>query len=233
MVSRVWRAHGAWRACHVPGVRLSSQEWRADRLQGPKGCDKRRRWRRAALWPARANHGLGCRQSAPRRVWVLAALALGLSAASASASPTDDCNQVRDLKRQMRGCSAYIRQGNGAPQNLATAYLNRANIFARRRDYAHAFADYAAAISHDPLNPLIFYNRGNAYFDSAQYPQAIADYSRAIALDNGFTLAYLNRGLAHEREGENEAAVADYRQVLSLDPTAGVARRRLQRLQSQ
>ena len=164
---------------------------------------------------------------------MLVALALCLPAASACANPTDDCNQVRDLKRQMRGCTAYITQGMGAPQNLATAYLNRANIFARRRDYPHAFADYAAAISHDPLNPLIFYNRGNAYFDSAQYAQAIADYSRAIALDNGFTLAYLNRGLAHERQGENEAAVADYHQVLSLNPTAGVARQRLQRLNSQ
>ena len=162
-----------------------------------------------------------------------AAFALCLSAASAYASPTDDCNQVRDLKRQMRGCTAYIGQGIGAPENLATAYLNRANIYARRHDYAHAFTDYDAAISHDPFNPLIFYNRGNAYFDIAHHGQAIADYSRAIALDNGFSLAYLNRGLAYERQGENEAAVADYRQVLSLDPKAGIARRRLQRLQSQ
>ena len=162
-----------------------------------------------------------------------AAIALCLSAALADASPTDDCNQVRDFKRQMRGCTAYIRRGMGAAQNLATAYLNRANIYARHHDYAHALTDYAAAISHDPLNPLIFYNRGNAYFDIANYAQAIADYSRAIALDNGFSLAYLNRGLAYERQGENEAAVADYRQVLSLDPNAGIARRRLQRLQSQ
>jgi tetratricopeptide (TPR) repeat protein len=164
---------------------------------------------------------------------MFAAFALCLSAASAYASPTDDCNQVRDIKRQMRGCTAYIRQGEGAPENLATAYLNRANIYARRRDYTHAFTDYDAASSQDPLNPLIFYNRGNAYFDIAHYRQAIADYSRAIALDNDFSLAYLNRGLAYERQGENEAAVADYRQVLSLDPKAGIARRRLQRLQSQ
>jgi tetratricopeptide (TPR) repeat protein len=164
---------------------------------------------------------------------MFAAFALCLAAAPACATPTDDCNQVRDLKRQFRGCTAYIKEGRGAPQNLATAYLNRANIYARRHDYVHAFRDYAAAISQDPSNPLIYYNRGNAYFDTADHAQAIADYSRAIALDKGFALAYLNRGLAHERQGENEAAAADYREVLSLDPRAEIPRRRLQRLQTQ
>jgi len=229
MVGRVWRAHGLWRACRLPGPpspkELSPARFR---LQGTKGWPgKLHLCRHADLSPAP-----GDRPTAPL-AWMLAAFALCLSAASGYASPTDDCNQVRDLKRQMRGCTAYIRQGMGAPENLATAYLNRANIYARRHDYAHALADYDAGISHDPLNPLIFYNRGNVYFDIAHYGPAIADYSRAIALDNGFSLAYLNRGLAYERRGEHKAAVADYRQVLSLDPKARTARRRLQRLQSQ
>ena len=163
---------------------------------------------------------------------VVAACAL-LSAASVRAGPTEDCNQVRDLARQLRGCTAYIKQGRGAPENLATAYLNRANIYARRRNYKRALTDYAAAISHDPDNALLFYNRGNAYFDSEQYDRAIADYTRAVDLDKSFALAYLNRGLARERQGESAAAAADFRHVLMLDPKAEVARRRLQRLQSQ
>jgi len=185
-----------------------------------------RRLRNARHLPARV-HGV---RSARISCLCAALLAVGTSA---HAGPADDCNQVRDLKRQLRGCTAYIRLGKGTPQNLATAYLNRANIYARRHTYARAFSDYAAAIARDPHDPLVFYNRGNAYFDLVQYERAIADYTRAIALDKRFALAYLNRGIARERSGDSQAAAADYRRVLTLDPAAAVARRRLQRLQSQ
>jgi tetratricopeptide (TPR) repeat protein len=175
---------------------------------------------------------------ARRAVYTASALVLLLvlsaswSLASVHASPAEDCNQVRDLQRQLRGCTIYIKRGRGSRENLATAYLNRANIFAKRRKYKRAFPDYAAAISRDPDNTLAFYNRGNAYFDTRRYARAIADYSRAIALDRGLALAYFNRGLARERRGERRAAAADYRRTLALDPKATVARRRLQRLQS-
>ena len=165
-----------------------------------------------------------------RSLATLGALLLGASLAHAG--PVDDCNQVRDLTRQLRGCTAYIKQGKAAPENLATAYLNRANIYAQRRKYALAFADYASAIALDPRNPLIPYNRGNAYLDTRRYELAIADYTRAIELDANFALAYLNRGIAHEQGGDARAAAEDYRRALAIDPKAGAAERRLKRLQS-
>ncbi len=155
-----------------------------------------------------------------------------LIASLAHAGPVDDCNQSRHLNRQLRGCTAYIRQGKAAPENLATAYLNRANIYAQRRKYPQAFADYASAAALDPRNPLIRYNRGNAYLDTRQYKLAIADYTRAIELDANFALAYLNRGIAHEQRGETSAAARDYRQALAIDPAAHAAQGRLKRLQS-
>jgi tetratricopeptide (TPR) repeat protein len=161
---------------------------------------------------------------------LLLALCTLWSAPSVLASPAEDCNQVRDLQRQLRGCTLYIRRGRGSRENLATAYLNRANIFARHHNYKRAFPDYAAAISRDPDNALAFYNRGNAYFDTRRYARAITDYTRAIVLDRGFALAYLNRGLARERRGARRAAAADYRRALAIDPKATVARRRLRRL---
>lgn len=157
----------------------------------------------------------------------------GLLAGPALAGPAEDCNQVRNLDRQLRGCTAYIRLGQGGPQNLATAYLNRANIYAQRSKYQKAFADFNAAIALDAKNPLILYNRGNAYFDTEQYELAIADYSRAVELDDRFALAYFNRGIARERLGDTAAAASDYRRTLALDPSASNARERLQALQSQ
>jgi tetratricopeptide (TPR) repeat protein len=162
---------------------------------------------------------------------LLLALCTSWLAPSVLASPAEDCNQVRDLQRQLRGCTLYIKRGRGSRENLATAYLNRANIFARHHNYKRAFPDYAAAISRDPDNALAFYNRGNAYFDTRRYARAITDYTRAIAVDRGFALAYLNRGLAHERRGERRKAVADYKRALAIDPKATGARRRLRRLQ--
>jgi len=162
---------------------------------------------------------------------ILATLsALLLVASLARAGPVDDCNQARHLNRQLRGCTAYIRQGKAAPENLATAYLNRANIYAQRGKYPLAFGDYASAAALDPRNPLIRYNRGNAYLDTRQYKLAIADYTRAIELDANIALAYLNRGIAHERRGNIGAAARDYRQALAIDPAAQAAQWRLKRL---
>jgi tetratricopeptide (TPR) repeat protein len=166
-----------------------------------------------------------------RSLATLGALLLGASLSHAG--PADDCNQVRDLNRQLRGCTAFIEQGRASPENLATAHLNRANIRARRRKYALAFADYASAIALDPRNPLISYNRGNAYLDARRYELAVADYSRAIELDAGFALAYLNRGIAHEKRRNMRAAAEDYGRALAIDPKSGAAKRRLKRLQSQ
>jgi tetratricopeptide (TPR) repeat protein len=168
---------------------------------------------------------------AMRSLATLSALLLGASLARAG--PVDDCNQVRDLKRQLHGCTAYIKQGKAALENLATAYLNRANIYAQRGKYALAFADYGSALALDARNPLIPYNRGNAYLDTGRYELAIADYSRAIELDVRFALAYLNRGIAHEQRGDASAAAEGYRQALAIDPTGAAAQGRLKRLQSQ
>jgi len=158
--------------------------------------------------------------------------ALLFVASLAHAGPMDDCNQVHDLNRQLRGCTAYIKQGKATPENLATAYLNRANIYSQRGKYPLALANYAAAITLDPRNPLAPYNRGNAYLDTGQYELAIADYTRAIELDANFALAYLNRGIAYEQRRDTSAAARDYRQALAIDPTIDAAQGRLKRLQS-
>jgi tetratricopeptide (TPR) repeat protein len=163
-----------------------------------------------------------------RIVVILGGLLCGASLAFAG--PADDCNQIRDLGRQLRGCTAYIDKGIGAPENLATAHLNRANIYAQRGKPALAMKDYAAAMALDPRNPLAPYNRGNLYFDAKRYELAIADYTRAIELDPQLALAFLNRGLAHQRLGDDVAAAKDYGRALVIDPASQAAQERLKRL---
>jgi tetratricopeptide (TPR) repeat protein len=154
-------------------------------------------------------------------------------ASAAQAGTVEDCNQVREPNRQLRGCTAYIHSGPDQPGNLATAFLNRANIYARRMQYEKAFADYKRALELDPSNALIPYNVGNAYLDSGQPALAAEAFSRAVSLDAGFALAFFNRGIARKRLGDSSGADADFRRTLELDPTAEHARKQLGQLRMQ
>jgi tetratricopeptide (TPR) repeat protein len=156
-----------------------------------------------------------------------------VGASVASAGAVEDCNQVRDPDRQLRGCTAYIRSRPDQPANIATALLNRANIYARRGRYVLAFGDYRRALELDPSNPLIPYNLGNAYLDSGQPSPAADAFTQALALDQGFAFAYLNRGIARERLGDIAGAAEDFQRALQLDPTAAQAHRHLIRLRTQ
>jgi tetratricopeptide (TPR) repeat protein len=154
-------------------------------------------------------------------------------ATTTQAGAVDDCNQVRDLKRQLRGCTTYIQSHPGQPGNLATAFLNRANIYARRAQYEKAFADYKRALELDPSNPLISYNMGNAYLDRGQSELAAEAFTLAVNLDSGFALAYFNRGIARRRLGDRRGADEDFRRTLELDPNAEHARQQLGRVPTQ
>lgn len=151
----------------------------------------------------------------------------------ANAGAVDDCNQVRDLNRQLRGCTAYIQSHPDQPGNLATALLNRANIYARRSQYDKAFADYKRALELDPSNPLIPYNMGNAYLDRGQPARAAEAFTQALNLDSTFALAYFNRGIARQRLGDSVGANDDFRRTLELDPSVEQARQQLGRLPTQ
>src|SRR5262245_20165974 len=90
--------------------------------------DGRQRTRRAALGgPNLWLYGL--RAPSTRLLTAFSLLVLA-SATTAHAGAVDDCNQVREPVRQLRGCTAYIQSHPDQPGNLATAFLNRANIYA-------------------------------------------------------------------------------------------------------
>jgi tetratricopeptide (TPR) repeat protein len=104
-------------------------------------------------------------------------------ASAAQAGTVEDCNQVREPNRQLRGCTAYIHSGPDQPGNLATAFLNRANIYARRMQYEKAFADYKRAVSLDAGFALAFFNRGIARKRLGDSSGADADFRRTLELD--------------------------------------------------
>ena len=65
-----------------------------------------------------------------------------------------------------------------APQN-AYLYYNRGNLFAQRKDYAHAVDDYTQAIELDRNLAEAWYNRGLVHIYANRINEGISDLSKA------------------------------------------------------
>jgi tetratricopeptide (TPR) repeat protein len=65
-----------------------------------------------------------------------------------------------------------------APQN-AYLYYNRGNLFAQRKDYAHAVDDYTQAIELDRNLAEAWYNRGLVHIYANRVNEGISDLSKA------------------------------------------------------
>ena len=64
-----------------------------------------------------------------------------------------------DPDRLIRGCSAIIRSGREAPDNLAWAFFNRGRALSDQARYDRAIRDFDEAIRLDPGYPDAFNSR--------------------------------------------------------------------------
>lgn len=155
---------------------------------------------------------------------------IGAVASAVADDAIASCNQFEDRKRQIRGCTEYIRSGKALGPNLAVAYTNRGIAYASAGDHKRALADFDEAIRLAPDSPFPYYNRGNAYYDRQDFERALADYNAAIERGPELALAYYNRGLAHQKLGHREKSIEDYQKALSLDPGSQAAKKQLHKL---
>jgi tetratricopeptide (TPR) repeat protein len=181
-------------------------------------------------------------------------------AGAAYAGPLEDCDQVRDIDRRIRGCTDRVRQ---FPKD-ATAFFNRGSAQLSRGNLDLAIADNTMVIQLDPAYAAAYYQRGIAYESREQYDQAIADFTktveinprhgaafdarariylktdqpmlalrdaeRAVSLDR-FNAEFLHtRAQVYEVLGRAKDAIADYQRVLSDDPSMQSAVNGLKRL---
>ncbi len=100
----------------------------------------------------------------------------------------------------------------------ARGYYERAQFFAKLREYDKAIEDYGRAIALNPEFAQAYNYRGNAYRNKGMLDEAIADYDRAIAVDPDFSYPFNNRGNAYRAKGELDKAVEDYTHAIELDP---------------
>jgi tetratricopeptide (TPR) repeat protein len=97
-------------------------------------------------------------------------------------------------------------------------YLERGQVFAERKDYQRAVAEYDQAIALDPACLDAYLKRGDANMNLWNYDLAIADYNRVIERAGPHTDAYLKRGGVYQANGQLQQAWDDYVTALRIDP---------------
>ena len=95
------------------------------------------------------------------------------------------------------------------------AYINRARVWSRKKQFHRAIADYSEAIRLDPAFAVAYNDRGMVWSEKQEFDKAIADYGQAIRHDPRDAFAHINRSVVQMilRHGD---AVAGFKTVLKL-----------------
>lgn len=99
------------------------------------------------------------------------------------------------------------------------AYVNRANLFMKQKQYQEAIGDYdrfLAKNTDEQENWQILHSRAIASAKLERYKKAIDDYSRVIALAPQHAVTYFNRGVSYAKSKQNKKAISDLQTFLRL-----------------
>src|SRR5689334_5928351 len=89
----------------------------------------------------------------------------------------------RDVELIIQERTLAIRSGRLSKENLAIAYLGRANAYQDKKDYDRAIKDYDEAIRLNPNYGDAYNNRGLTYKSKKEFDRAIEDFNEAIRLN--------------------------------------------------
>ena len=161
-----------------------------------------------------------------------------MTAQSAQANGVDDAKAGEIAKVRGRDEEAIrlftraLRSGELSTNNQAVTLDNRATVYAHKRQFDLAIADFNESIRLRP-NAVVYRNRALTYSKMHRYDQAVADFDAAIRLKPEFSSAYRERGAVHGLKHEYEKAIADFTHAIRLNPNdadayhfRGVARSR-------
>jgi len=134
-------------------------------------------------------------------------------------------NMVSALAKQEPAAETpkYRVNEQTVPQTLGV-FLDRGIMFAARKDYEPAIADYTQAIKINPKLAGAYILRGRAQFEKNKANnQAAADFNEAIRLDPNNAVAYNERGMAWHQSADYKRALDDYTRAIQLNPAFAAA----------
>ena len=87
------------------------------------------------------------------------------------------------------------------------AYLGRAAVYERLRDFDRALDDYNNSLQINPASVAARNNRGIVLTIIGDYDTAAADFERAMSEDASYLPAYNNRSIIYSLQGDYDAAI--------------------------
>lgn len=121
--------------------------------------------------------------------FVTVCLVTVLAAIGARADDAEDCMQDQDTKRQIRGCTEYIKRSNGTPEQLALAHFKRASAYRREGQIQLAKDDFDRAITLNPKDASSYVGRADVhevfaqfFWNQDEFEKAALDFDRALKL---------------------------------------------------
>lgn len=103
-------------------------------------------------------------------------------------------------------------------RSLVNAYLMRADIYARQRNWEPALADMDEAIRLYPQEPDLYVNRAFLRYNTDDFFGAMTDYNRSLEISPRNEAALFNRALLRYEVKDLSRAAEDFTSVLAIDP---------------
>jgi tetratricopeptide (TPR) repeat protein len=142
-------------------------------------------------------------------------------------NPVGSCLRLGSIltsKGDLKGAiDAYSRAIDLDPKR-PDAWLSRADMHSRLRQWDKVIADDSEAIKLDPSDADSWLTRGKHYQTMGENARAVDDFSEVIKLAPRGIEGWLTRGNAYHALGQNENALADFSKAVEVDPNSTEAR---------
>lgn len=134
----------------------------------------------------------------------------------AFADAVQDCQQDKDLKLRVEGCTQLLsRSLSSAGQ--AAVYQYRGSAYEGLGQHDAAIDDLTKSINIQP-DAWTYTLRGGAYEAKQRYDLAIPDFTSAIQLKPEVAELYLYRGNCRLAKGDTADSITDFNVVISQKP---------------
>jgi tetratricopeptide (TPR) repeat protein len=147
---------------------------------------------------------------------IFVGLLFACATAHALADSAADCQQDKDAKLRVQGCTDYL-SASPSPTDRAQALVYRAEAYEGLEQYNGAIADLNESIKINPT-ALAYYLRGGAYQNNKDYDDAIDDYSAVLRLKPDAVEVYLARASCRLASGDAAGGITDVNLFIQAKP---------------
>ena len=118
----------------------------------------------------------------------------------------------------------YLDKSLALSKSLVNAWLLKADVAARQRNWQESLEDMDEAIRLRPDDPDFYINRAYLRYNNDDFFGAMSDYNYTLKIDPGNSAALFNRALLRTEVKELTKAEEDFSEVLKRDPQNFYAR---------